>query len=483
MKNLKFIMLTWLILFSISFLTYAQQDYQIVHNFNAEYQQIQQYIKTADSLTQLTQLEDSISTLKKIFLDHKELLDKSLYPYDFNGAIANLDNALALRKKDFTKISTLQTQVIGLTVQIDTLNKRNSDLLDRIQLLEIQSEKDEKTIKKLKKNISNLIVSLHKRDGLIMSMLDSLMPPEIREKTGLSKVWIGMMLMASVTSLPELVTGISSVTIAGVPDIAIGDVIGSCVFNIFIIAILDAFYRIIPLSAKAQEGNILSAGFGIVLISMVSISIFAGKYISPLGWIGPYSLFFIIIYVIAIRLVYSYEKRHIAALIKEKAIELKYEKMTMKTAVVRYIQNALFVIVAAISLPMIGKGIAETTGLGQTFVGNVFIAFSTSLPEIVVSFSAVRIDAVDLAVGNLFGSNIFNILILALDDIFFFKGPLLSYAHPNHLISSLSAIAMTAIAIIGLMYRSQKKRLWLAWDSIGIILFYITNILFLFSLR
>ena len=187
MKNLKFIMLTWLILFSISFLTYAQQDYQIVHNFNAEYQQIQQYIKTADSLTQLTQLEDSISTLKKIFLDHKELLDKSLYPYDFNGAIANLDNALALRKKDFTKISTLQTQVIGLTVQIDTLNKRNSDLLDRIQLLEIQSEKDEKTIKKLKKNISNLIVSLHKRDGLIMSMLDSLMPPEIREKTGLSK--------------------------------------------------------------------------------------------------------------------------------------------------------------------------------------------------------------------------------------------------------------------------------------------------------
>ena len=145
----------------------------------------------------------------------------------------------------------------------------------------------------------------------------------IAEKTGLGKVWIGMMLMASVTSLPELVTGISSVAIAGVPDIAIGDAIGSCVFNIFIIAILDAFYRIIPLSAKAQEGNILTAGFGIVLLTIVSLSIFVGKYISPLGWIGPYSLFFIIIYVIAIRLVYSYEKRHIAALIKEKAVELK----------------------------------------------------------------------------------------------------------------------------------------------------------------
>ena len=305
----------------------------------------------------------------------------------------------------------------------------------------------------------------------------------IAEKTGLGKVWIGMMLMASVTSLPELVTGISSVTVAGVPDIAIGDVIGSCVFNIFIIAILDAFYRIIPLSAKAQEGNVLSAGFGIVLITMVSISIYAGKHIAPLGWIGPYSLFFVIIYFIAIRLVYSYEKRHIAALIKEKAIELKYEKITKKTAVVHYIQNAVFVIFASIFLPMIGKGIADTTGLGQTFVGNVFIAFSTSLPEIVVSFSAVKIDAVDLAVGNLFGCNIFNIFILAIDDIFFVKGPLLSYANQNHLISSLSAIAMTAIAIIGLTYRSQKKRLWLAWDSVGIILLYITNILILFSLR
>ncbi len=280
----------------------------------------------------------------------------------------------------------------------------------------------------------------------------------IAEKTGLGKVWIGVVLMASVTSLPELVTGISSVTFADVPNIAIGDVLGSCVFNMLIIAFLDAQYRIIPISAKAHQGNILSAAFGILLLSIVTISIFLGKFITPLGWIGPYTLFFIFIYIIAIRLVYSYEKRQIAALMKEKVTTLRYEEISTKTAVIKYSLNALIVIVAATFLPKIGEGIAETTGLGQTFVGNIFIAISTSLPEVVVSLSAVKMDAVDLAIGNLFGSNIFNILILAIDDIFFLKGPILSFANQNHIISALSAIAMTTIAIIGLSYRAEKRK-------------------------
>jgi len=305
----------------------------------------------------------------------------------------------------------------------------------------------------------------------------------IAEKTGLGRAWIGLVLMASVTSLPELVTGISSVTYAGVPDIAVGDILGSCVFNMLIIALLDAQYRIMPISAKAHQGNILSGAFGILLLSVVTISLFLGKSISALGWIGPYSLFFIIIYFIAIRLIYFYEKRQIAVLMKEKAIELRYESISTKTAVINYTLNAVIVIIAATFLPKIGEGLAETTGLGQTFVGNIFIALSTSLPEVVVSIAALKIDAVDLAIGNLFGSNIFNILILAIDDIFFTQGPILSFANQNHIVSALSAIAMTAIAVIGLTYRSAKKPLLLAWDSIGIVIVYIMNLMLLYILK
>ncbi len=305
----------------------------------------------------------------------------------------------------------------------------------------------------------------------------------IAEKTGLGRTWVGVVLMASVTSLPELVTGISSVTYAGVPDIAVGDIMGSCVFNMLILALLDAVYRMMPISAKAHQGNILSAGFGILLLSVVAISLFLGNTVSPLGWIGPYSILFVIIYFIAMKLIFTYERRKISAFIKEKAAEMRYEDISLRTALTNYCLNGAIVIVAATFLPKIGEGIAEITGLGQTFVGNIFIAVSTSFPEIVVSMAALKIDAIDLAIGNLFGSNIFNILILAIDDIFFIKGPILSHVNQNHIISALSAIAMTTTAVIGLTYRAEKKKLFLAWDSIGISLLYVINLILLYMLR
>jgi cation:H+ antiporter len=305
----------------------------------------------------------------------------------------------------------------------------------------------------------------------------------IAEKTGMGRTWIGLVLMASVTSLPELITGISSVTFAGAPDIAAGDVLGSCVFNMLILSVLDGFCRQYPISSRAHHGHVLSGSIGILLLSIVSIGLFAGKGLFPFGWIGPYTLLFGIIYFIAMRLIFAYEKREIAAYMKEVAVELKYKEVAAKTAYIQYGVNALVVIAAAVFLPGIGKGIAETTGLGQTFVGSIFIAMSTSLPEVVVSVSAVRMEAIDMAIGNLFGSNIFNIFILGLDDVFFIKGPLLSHVSPSNIISALSAIAMTTIAIIGITYRAEKKYLFLAWDSIAIISVYVSNLMLLYMLR
>jgi len=305
----------------------------------------------------------------------------------------------------------------------------------------------------------------------------------IAEKTGLGRTWIGVVLVAPITSLPELSTGISAVTYADVPNIAVGDVLGSCVFNMLIISFLDAIHRPIPISSKAHHGHVLSAGFGILLLCIVSISLFLGDRISSFGWIGAYSLLFVVIYFIAIRLVYFYEKKQISAFMRKVAVELKYEGIPTKTAIFNYSINAIFVVVAAMFLPKIGEGIAETTGLGQTFVGNIFIAISTSLPEVVVSAAAVKIGAINLAIGNLFGSNIFNIVILAIDDIFFIKGPILSFVNPNHMISALSAMVMTTIAIIGLTYRAEKKKLLISWDSIGIVLVYVVNIILLYMLK
>jgi cation:H+ antiporter len=306
----------------------------------------------------------------------------------------------------------------------------------------------------------------------------------IAEKTGLGGAWIGVVLMGFVTSLPELTTGISSVTYAGVPDIAVGNVLGACVFNMLTLALLDAIYRPMPISAKAHHGHVISAAFGVLLLCIVVLSLFLGNRLFSLGWIGLYSLLFVLIYFMAMKLVYSYEKRkQVAEYIEELAVESKYEGISMKTAVFRYSMHAVIVIVAAMFLPKIGEGIAEATGLGQPFVGSILVAFSTTLPELTVSISAVKIGAIDMAIGNLFGSNIFNISILAIDDIFFTKGPLLSFVDSTHVASAVSAIGMTAIAIIGLTYRAEKKHLFMAWDSIGIALMYVMNLMILFVLR
>ena len=306
----------------------------------------------------------------------------------------------------------------------------------------------------------------------------------IAEKTGLGRAWIGLILMASVTSLPELITGISSVTVADTPDIALGDIMGSCVFNISIIALMDILHGSAPIFHKSEHGHILSAGFGIILISLASISILANQTIPAVGHIGLYTPAIILIYGIGIRSVFLFEKRRIVEFVGETVQATQYEHISTKNAVNKYILNALFIIGAATWLPFIGDRLAEETGLGRSFIGTVFIAMTTSLPEVVVSVSALKIGATDMAIANLFGSNIFNILILAIDDVFYTKGSLLANVSISHAVTGFMAVLMTGIVVVSLIYRLERKTfLRLGWDAIAIFIAYLVNIYLLYSLR
>lgn len=305
----------------------------------------------------------------------------------------------------------------------------------------------------------------------------------IAEKTGLSRLWLGMVLMAGVTSLPEMATGLSSVLVARLPDIAAGDILGSCVFNLFLLSILDALSKKAPLASRAHQGNLLTAGMSLLLLSAAGIGLFAGDRLPGLGWIGLYTPLFLIGYLGTMRLAFRYEKRNAPASgLGENGASL-YHAVTLKRAAVGYAVNAAVVVGAAIFLPRIAEGIAEMTGLGTTFVGTIFVAMSTSLPELTVTIASFRLGAVDTAVGNLFGSNLFNMAILAVDDLLYFKSPLLAVVEKQHLIAVLSAIAMTGLAVAGLIYRSPKKRCRLSWDTSGIFLVFVVNMILLYHLR
>jgi cation:H+ antiporter len=305
----------------------------------------------------------------------------------------------------------------------------------------------------------------------------------IAEKTGLGRTWIGVVLMASVTSLPELVTGISSVTLFDLPDIAVGNILGACMLNLLMIPILDLIGGSPPISTRVHQGHVLTAGFGTLMLGLVSLSLLLTASLPAIGWIGVNSLLFIGIYFVAMRMVFVYEKRRIAEFVKEMAEEVQYRDISKSRAYAMFGVNALLIIAAAIYLPHLGEEIAARTGLGQTFVGSVLIALSTTLPELVVSISALMIGAADMAVGNLFGSTVFNIFVLAVDDFFYTAGPLLAHVSENHLVSSISAIIALAIAIIGLIYRADKKPLFFAWDSLAIVAIYVFALSFLYTMR
>jgi cation:H+ antiporter len=301
----------------------------------------------------------------------------------------------------------------------------------------------------------------------------------IADLTGMGKVWLGMVLMASITSLPELIVGISSSAFIGSADLAVGDILGSCAINLGILAMMDAFVpKSSPLFKQASQNHVLAAAFGIILVALAGFGLFLNTDISIIPGIGLVSLLFAAIYFLSMRVMYRYGQAHPQAEAGHPA-DLVLSK---RQVYLRYAMYAGIIVLAAMMLPHFAEEIAEATGLGQSFVGTLFLAASTSLPEVAVSMAAVRMGSVDIAVGNLLGSNIFNIFILFLDDIAYTKGQLMQDASDVHLVSVFGVMMMSAVAIIGLMYKASEKRFLLAWDSLAIFLIYIANLVVLYKL-
>lgn len=304
----------------------------------------------------------------------------------------------------------------------------------------------------------------------------------IAEKSGISASWIGLLLLSTATSLPELVTGISSVTFANAPDIAVGDVLGSAVFNLGILVVLDALYKRETLYSRAAQGHILSASLGTLLIAFAGFSVLLDHAgMSPaLGHVGLYSPFIVLVYLVAMRAVYSYEHRTVAEYTEVSAE--RYPGVTLRSAIKGYTWAAMAVVLAGSWLPFVATDISDMMGWGQSFVGTLLVAGVTSAPELAVTISALRIGALDMAIANLLGSNLFNIIILAIDDMFYTKGPLLAHVDASHALTAFTAVMMSALVAVGFIFRPQGRVvLGLTWVSLGLLMLYVLNSWILFG--
>ena len=303
----------------------------------------------------------------------------------------------------------------------------------------------------------------------------------IAEKSGLSRGWVGLILLATVTSLPELVTGLSAVTVANVPDIAVGDILGSCVFNLLIIVLLDFLYRKESVYTRARQGNVLSAGYGIALIGFAGFNLllYRAGTIPSIGHVGLYTPAILLLYLLAMRSLYRYEKAQVSEYVEDR-IEL-YPDMSLKQAVQGYAIAAVAVVAAGIWLPFIARDLAAVMAWEQSFVGTLFVAAVTSAPEVAVTVAALRMGAIDLAIGNLFGSNLFNIAILAIDDVAYLNGPLLADVSLTHATSAFSAMMMSGLAVVGLVLRPASRVMrTVSWISLLLLIIYLLNTWFLY---
>jgi cation:H+ antiporter len=306
----------------------------------------------------------------------------------------------------------------------------------------------------------------------------------IAEKTGLGGNWVGLVMLATATSLPELATGISSVTIAAVPNVAVGNILGACVINLSLILVLDLMHSAEPLLTRAGQGHILSAGFGVILLGFVGFNILVEHSTNApaVGHVGVTSFFIVALYLIAIRTVYRYESRERREVTE--TVAERYGELSLARAQQGFVLSAAVVVATGALLPFIADRIAAEMGWHRTFVGTLLVAMVTTLPEMTVSVAALRLGALDMAIGNLLGSNLFNVTILAVDDVFFTAGPLLEHVDPIHAVSAFSAVMMSGIAVVGLLYRAPT-RLYrrIGWSSLFLFSLYVLNsfVLFLYG--
>lgn len=298
----------------------------------------------------------------------------------------------------------------------------------------------------------------------------------IASRTGIGQVWMGVIAIAVITSLPELFTGISAVTIVDSPDLTVGDLLGANAFNMLNLAILDIFHRNGSLLAAVSRTHRLTALFSIVLVAIVTVSIFISINYNQmaLGWIGWYTPVILLVYLLAVRQIFFYERKHPGPPDKTED-----PSRSLRRLMVYFGTAALCIIGAGIWLATIGDEIAAATGWGQSFVGTLFLAFTTTLPEMTVSFTAVRIGASDMAVGNMIGSNLFNMAILPVVDIIYTRGPVLATVSDGNLVTGLAVIVMTALFIVGLRF-VPRRFFKFSWLSVSLIILFLISAYFSF---
>ncbi|MBI4202272.1 MAG: sodium:calcium antiporter [Chloroflexi bacterium] len=264
----------------------------------------------------------------------------------------------------------------------------------------------------------------------------------IADKSGWGRLWVGALLLAGATSLPETVTAVSAVRI-GAPAIAAGNIFGANMLNVsnlaIVIALLgsrNAFQRIVP-----HQVFLL----GLALVMTGTALFFALVHFNlRFAFISPAGLVLLGVYAVGSRFLYRYSN---GSQVPENPNNTTH---SLKWGIGSFSLAAVAIFVAAPFLAGSTDRIAELTGLSQGFVGVLFVSLITTLPELTATVTAVRIGAYDLAISGMYGSNAFNVAALGLADFFSPGGSLFSNLGRSEIAAGGMALLLMGLALVQL---------------------------------
>jgi cation:H+ antiporter len=297
----------------------------------------------------------------------------------------------------------------------------------------------------------------------------SVLAERLAELLNISSSTVGLLLVSIITSLPELSTSLSAVHTVGQPNLALGNTLGSDLFNLMIIALCDLLFR--KKGLLRQTNHCITPlihyliMLGALLLTLTlpnSISLF-GQHIN-VGSLAIFALYLFIFF-----------GTHQAGEEHESTGPTPDRSALGKT-IAQFSLAAAVIVIAGIGLAKIGDQIAIQTGLEQSFVGTLFLALATSLPELTVSITAMRIGAYNLMLGNILGSNMFNIFVVAITDLSYRKEALHmpENLNPSLLLIAGCVFAMTLITWAGM--KQKKKARIIAWESVMTLSLYLIGL-------
>jgi cation:H+ antiporter len=301
----------------------------------------------------------------------------------------------------------------------------------------------------------------------------------IAEETGLGRLWIGTVLLAASTSLPELLTNINA-GLLDEPDIGAGDLLGASLANMLILAALDVAYARRRILHNVAMDHTLVGLLGILLAAIAGSAIFARGW-GRIGHVGLESLAILLVYLGGLTLLYR--SAVIGPVPSEESRSRARDRGRLRTALAGFALGAAGLALLTPVLVLSADAVSREAGMTATFVGTLLVGLSTSLPELAATVAAVRLGALDLAAGNVFGSVAFNMLVFVILDAAYLPGPLTGALSRDHLLTVLLLVICLALALMAILSRAQRRPGPVLVESVLVVAAYVVGAWALYGLR